>query len=138
MEEINSVLIFKKYIVNKVIFEKNENYNFKDGEKIHFKVKDEVKKEKNKMEVKLIVNIFENSKVNNYPFEMEVQVTGFFEIENDKENIDFIPNAIAILYPYIRAIVSTYTASSNVNSLILPTINVNAMLEKQKESNKKN
>jgi len=136
MEGINSVLIFKKYIVNKVIFEKNENYNFKDGEKIRFKVKDEVKKEKNKMEVKLIVNIFENSKENNYPFEMEVQVTGFFEIESDNEKLDFIPNAIAILYPYIRAIVSTYTALSNVNSLILPTINVNAMLEKQKENKK--
>ena len=138
MEGINRALIFKRYIVNKVIFEKNENYTFKDEEKIHFKIRDEVKKEENKLEVGLIVNIFQDSKENNYPFEMEVELTGLFEVENDNGNIDFIPNAIAILYPYIRAIVSTYTALANVNSLILPTINVNAMLKKQEENNKEN
>ena len=35
------------------------------------------------------------------------------------------------MYPYLRALVSTYTANSNVLPLILPAINVNAMLEEK-------
>ena len=136
MEEIKSALIFKRYVVNKIIFEKNDNYTFKEGEKINFRIKDEIKKQKDKMEVKLMVNIFENAKENSYPFEMEIHITGYFEIENDNENINFMPNAIAILYPYVRAIVSTYTASANVNPLILPTINVNAMLKNKRQEEK--
>ena len=128
MEEIKSALIFKRYVVN--------NYTFKEGEKINFRIKDEIKKQKDKMEVKLMVNIFENAKENSYPFEMEIHITGYFEIENDNENINFMPNAIAILYPYVRAIVSTYTASANVNPLILPTINVNAMLKNKRQEEK--
>ena len=37
------------------------------------------------------------------------------------------------MYPYLRAIVSTYTASANVSPVILPAINVNAMLKNKKE-----
>ena len=44
-------------------------------------------------------------------------------------------NAIAIMYPYLRAIVSTYTASANIAPVILPAINVNAMLKRNKEEN---
>ena len=51
MEEIKSALIFKRYVVNKIIFEKNDNYTFKEGEKINFRIKDEIKKQKDKMEV---------------------------------------------------------------------------------------
>ena len=73
-----------------------------------------------------------NAKENNYPFEMEIEITGYFQIESVSNEIDFEPNAIAILYPYIRAIASTYTASANINPLILPAINVNKLIEDQK------
>ena len=43
--------------------------------------------------------------------------------------INLDSNAIAILYPYIRSIVSVYTSSINVPPLILPVINVNALIE---------
>lgn len=40
-------------------------------------------------------------------------------------------NAIAILFPYIRAIVSTYTAHANIVPVILPPMNINAYLKKK-------
>lgn len=52
-------------------------------------------------------------------------------------NIDFEPNAIAILYPYVRSIISTYTTNSNVDPIILPTINVVEMLKQEKNNKDK-
>ena len=83
------------------------------------------------MEVNLEVRIFEQAEEKNYPFEMLIDITGFFAIMNNNEKIDFKPNAVAILYPYVRAIVSTYTANANVPPLILPPINVNKLLNKE-------
>lgn len=130
MENLKSILIFEKYVVDKVEFIRNNNYAPEQKTKIQFSINKEVNKFDSKMEVTLYTKVFENAKVNNYPFEMEVQVTGFFAIESEEKNINLEPNAIAILYPYIRAIVSTYTASANVNALILPPINVNNLFKK--------
>ena len=79
------------------------------------------------MVVSLQVNIFEKANEKNYPFEMMVQLRGFFTMSDPTINLD--SNAIAILYPYIRSIVSVYTSSINVPPLILPVINVNALIE---------
>lgn len=136
MEQLKSMLIFERYVVNKVTFERNENYDLGQKPKIEFSITKSVNKIDNKMEVSLNTKVFENAKENNYPFEMEVQVTGFFEIEGNAKNINFEPNAVAILYPYIRAIVSTYTANANVNALILPPINVNSLFSEELEKNK--
>lgn len=136
MEQLKSMLIFERYVVNKVTFERNENYDLGQKPKIEFSITKSVNKIDNKMEVSLNTKVFENAKENNYPFEMEVQVTGFFEIEGNVKNINFEPNAVAILYPYIRAIVSTYTANANVNALILPPINVNSLFSEELEKNK--
>ena len=62
---------------------------------------------------------------------MEVILTGYFTEINNDNNMNFEPNAIAILYPYVRAIVSTYTASANITPLLLPAINVNKLIEEQ-------
>ena len=130
MENLKSALIFERYVVNKVIFTRNENYDLEQKTSIQFSISKSVKKKDNKMEITLNTKIFENAEKNNYPFEMDVQITGFFVIENEK-NINFEPNAVAILYPYIRAIVSTYTANANVNALILPPINVNNLFKNE-------
>lgn len=136
MENIKSILIFEKYVVDKITFIRNEKCDLTQKPRIQFSISKNIKRIENKMEVTLETKIFENAEDNNYPFEMQVQVTGFFIVENDSK-INFEPNAIAILYPYIRAIVSTYTANANVNSLILPAINVNALLEQEKNNENK-
>lgn len=127
-----SSLKFNKYVVNKIIFKNNDNFK-QDSERmsIDFNIHKSIVKKNNNMEVKLFTQIFSKAEENNYPFEMEVVLTGYFTEINNKEDVNFEPNAIAILYPYIRAIVSTYTASANVNALILPAINVNKLIEEQ-------
>jgi len=66
-----------------------------------------------------------------------LEVDGFFDINsgllkddegNDRETSEvhqiFLVNATAILYPYLRSIVTMVTGLDNSNNIILPTINL--------------
>lgn len=133
-----SSLKFEAYVVNKVLFKRNENLNENIKEwKLSFDVKNktQVNKEKNKMKITLNVDIFKEEE--NPPFTMDTEIIGMFSLNGDDDIKTYEANAIAIMYPYLRAIVSTYTASANVVPVILPAINVNAML-KRKDKKKEN
>ena len=49
-----------------------------------------------------------------------------FEKPVPKEDIPnfFYPNSLAILFPYVRAFVSTITLQANVHPVVLPTVNL--------------
>lgn len=132
MGEYKSVLKFEKYIVDEIHFKCNKNYEEpEDGISIKMQITPKVELNKEKMKVTLSCNIFDGAEENNYPFEMSISLTGMFSTQGEKTEV-FVKNAIAILFPYIRAIVSTYTASANVPPLILPAINVNKLIENTK------
>lgn len=61
-----------------------------------------------------------------------------FSDKTSKEDIPdyFYSNSIAILYPYIRAFVSTITAVSNTKPLVLPTLNLASLAEPLKMNTK--
>lgn len=64
---------------------------------------------------------------------MKVTIKGYFSIDAEEAHIDvrmFEQNAIAILFPYLGAIVSTYTANANVAPVILPAMNINVYMRK--------
>ena len=84
------------------------------------------------MNITLKVIIYENAVENNKPFEMKIDLTGYFIVEGIEPE-RFKANAIAILYPYVRALISTYTANANINPLILPAINVNKLIENSED-----
>ena len=134
-EKIKSVLNFINYKVNEVRFKENKGFNEKEEDiEINFDVNADYEKiDNNSLLVTLILEVFKDSEENNYPFSMYVELTGFFKIceDIDPEIKDFIEkkNTVAILFPYARAIVSTYTASANIPPLILPPINVNNMID---------
>lgn len=129
------VIRFEKYEVEEIQFKLNTAY---DDEEVDIDIKMSVEsifdEADEHMRIRLTVRIFEEAEKNKYPFEMKVVVTGYFMVGvgQDGNVSHYQANAIAILYPYIRAIVSTYTASANVNPLILPTVNVNKFLEHDK------
>ena len=45
----------------------------------------------------------------------------------------FYPNSLAILFPYVRAFVSTISLQANVQPVILPTINLIGLTEELKQ-----
>lgn len=46
----------------------------------------------------------------------------------------FFANSIAIVFPYIRAFVSTLTLQANITPLVLPTMNLSSLQETLKEN----
>jgi preprotein translocase subunit SecB len=134
-DAIKSSLRFRNYIVEEIKFKANQNFVSSEAVKIDFNVNREIKydNENNTALVTLDVNVFENASSKNYPFYFYLRITGFFEVDSLKSTIDrnlIETNSIAILFPYVRALISTYTANANVNPLILPPINVLKLIHK--------
>lgn len=137
-EKIKSRMSFINYKVKTVILKENEKY-INDGKPLPVKMDLSHKTNINKgnMKIDITVKIFNEAEKNNFPFYMEVIVEGFFSVEGDEVE-RFEVNGISLLYPYIRSIVSTYTANSNLPTLILPPINVMHYYKMSKENEEKN
>lgn len=136
-QNITSSLYFDDYIVDSIYFKTNPAYK-EEPTRINFSVTPQITigEDKESMLIKLTVDIFKDATENNYPFEMSVTVEGSFRVQvQDEDILKYQRNAIAILYPYVRALVSNYTAVANINALILPAINVNKLIEVQNAKN---
>ena len=79
----------------------------------------------NKKFVEVVLNITVRSESNKFKFFLRLK--GGFLAEDDvsEETLKILAeqNAPAILFPFARAIVSTYTAQANIIPIILPLVN---------------
>lgn len=134
-----AVLEFTGYRVNNMKYIRNKNFN-KKTESIkmspeissNFNVKDD-----NKIIVSLAVTVG-STEQNSVPFQAECSVSGTFiyKVEEDETKVGLDKlirnNAVAILYPYVRMIISNLTMNSNeYPNYNLPTINVGKLLQDQ-------
>lgn len=120
---------FTQYSIKKSFIE------IKDSQPISDKLDVEIKQTPDSS----LVNIGENKfsytlevdiKDENNVLAINVIIVGFFEFDSQidntiKENF-FNINAPAILFPYIRAHITTLTSLSGIKPVILPTINLSA------------
>lgn len=64
---------------------------------------------------------------------IDITVNGYFELIDDTQ-VDFekllVINGSAIIFPYIRSMVSMLTSLDNEHAIILPTINTNNLWHK--------
>ena len=129
MSDKQGAIKFLDYRVSKVEFYLNKTE--KQSNELNEEVSSdkEVDKELKNMLVELNVEIGDKDES---PFFMSICLEGLFELSQDYLDYDinlFYSNALSILYPYVRAIVSTYTAGANIKPVILPTINIKKMLK---------
>lgn len=128
-ESVKSNLIFRDYVVNYINFNLNRNF-VEEPIDIQFNLTKTVEydtEDNNIAYVTVNALVFEDAEVNNYPFTLDVSIEGKFEVHatSEEQKWDFTNrNAVAILFPYVRSLISTYTANANVPPLILPPINV--------------
>ena len=77
-----------------------------------------------KMRLQMEAKISDNNKAMN----IEVKAEGLFEFEKDitvdERNVFFKTSAPAILFPYIRAYITTLSSLSGMSPVILPTLNL--------------
>lgn len=126
---------FNGYSINKSLIELQENSNF-DNIKIGFKVSGLVNQNEKIYFLNLSVSITNEEK----DLKIQVDAIGKFKFETvDKiEDISsfFYTNSSAILFPYIRAYISTLTNLSGNRSITLPTMNLTNLAEELKSNTK--
>lgn len=134
---MKSKLKFIDYVVNNIEFRNNYNYDAKKT-KLDFDINSAVDfTDDSHFSLGLQVELFRDAQENNFPFNFKVEVIGQFEIEasSQEERMKYAEqNAVAILFPYVRALISTFTAASNVQPVILPPINVVGYLKEKNMS----
>ena len=131
--EANSCLILKNYIVKAIHFSINEE--FKPPENAPILIDPEYERRIRKIDdnsafVNLIFTI-KNGK-NDLPFAIEVDIEGLFQLDNWEHpeiNSIMTTNTIAILFPYLRSIVSMVTANANIPPYTIPVMNITAMFD---------
>lgn len=129
MSDKQGAIKFLDYRVSKVEFYLNKSEKQSNELNVEVSSDKEVDKELKNMLVELNVEIGDKDES---PFFMSICLEGLFELSQDYLDYDinlFYSNALSILYPYVRAIVSTYTAGANIKPVILPTINIKKMLK---------
>lgn len=71
---------------------------------------------------------------------LEICIEGLFHLER-WEHPDLLPlirsNSIAILFPYLRTLVSMVTANANISPYVLPVMNIAAMFDHEIETDNK-
>lgn len=56
------------------------------------------------------------------------------DVTLDTIPVFFYPNSIAIIFPYIRAFVSTLTLQANIPPMVLPTLNLTSLQDTLREN----
>lgn len=115
-----------KFEIIKSLIETTENVAVSDELNVEFKQESAVNEENRILKYKFETVISDKDKALN----IDVITIGTFEFDKDlpeemKANF-FKVNAPAILFPYIRAHVTTLTSLSGIKPIILPTINIAA------------
>ena len=65
-------------------------------------------------------------------FELRADLVGIFDV--DEEWVDKLKaNAVAIMFPYLRSQLTLLTSQPEMMPIILPTVNINKLLESNKD-----
>lgn len=130
----STALEFEGYEVNELVYQKNIEYEHNSDKKqimLFPKLVRNIKKmPNNKFEVHLGVVVSADKDGNDIPFNLSVEISGFFNLLGEETDETFInQNALAILFPYLRSLVTTVTVNAGIPPIILPAVNIIQMLE---------
>lgn len=108
-----------------------EEKGLKFGHSIEYRGTDEVK-------IEIQCSISDESGL-----ELSVVLVGLFDIQWEQHDEEWeLPedirmlcekNTLSILFPYLRSTISDISLKANIDPVILPTINIAALLERKKE-----
>lgn len=120
--ENTSSFQFENFIINKSLFELGKNSEVSDLS-VGFRPSGKLDLENQRFHLELSVFISDSSEA----FKVEIDSVGFFKFENiEKDNLSsfLYYNAPALLFPYIRAYISSLTTLSGIKPIVLPTLNL--------------
>jgi len=127
MDKYRASLQFKDYIVHKATYVLNQNFERKsDKISIDYDIHANIEYGEDNNYVVLNVQMGDTEDASS-PFYCEVEILGVFEYDGSDEFREsfFKVNATAVLFPYVRSLVSDLTSRSNLfPTYHLPLINI--------------
>ncbi len=125
------VIFLQKYELEEINMSRNVTESDLEKDILNLDAKVALTEDKKQGAVKLIVSLADRV----HKKKIKATITGFFDI-NTEENISDIlyVNGTAILYPYLRSIVSVVSALDSSEAMVLPTINVLELMKNSKAS----
>ncbi|WP_456276516.1 protein-export chaperone SecB [Bacillus sp. AK128] len=124
MSELKSALKFNDFIIEETIFRRNYVEPGEFELEFNFSANAILSENKDKANLELTCQLFDEYFMNGEaPFYLKTTIIGYFECENVSIE-DFEFNALAILLPYLRAFITSFTSQSGIPPVILPPINV--------------
>lgn len=149
---MKSILRFDGYNINKMLYIRNTKFWDKideiDDKDIDLTPKFEflliIDKTENykKAVIKINTTIGNEEETVLSPFYVAIEIEGKFQIEREditkEEIIELVKyNGTAILYPYLRSIVTDITSKGEHQPIILPTMNIGHFVDSFEKSEKK-
>lgn len=130
------VIRFLGYRITKLEYVCDASYEFaKEGEMCFRFQKSETAIGENGIQLILASNIFfgsEEDDMESSPYRLSLEIAARYE-SDEPWNEKWEQNALAILFPYVRAIVSSVTAQSGREPLVMPTVNIAELFKKSNE-----
>ena len=130
---VNSTLQFLHYDVNKIQFINNPDYEAQEVE-VDLEFDSAIERSEEYIAQKVSIEVFPNGLENGMPFQLQIDLTGHFRLVDGAEKMEtknIETNTLAILFPYVRSLVTTITANANVPALVLPPLNIVRTLEEK-------
>ncbi|MGD0621066.1 MAG: protein-export chaperone SecB [Thermacetogeniaceae bacterium] len=141
MDELKSNFQFDGYKVEHIDYIWNSGFELKEPITVTLAMNVDIglNDEFTKGSVKIQTSVFENAKENNYPFSLQIGITGFFSTqdkiseENFKKFLEI--NGTTALFPFLRSVIADITRVANLEPpLLMPLINIHALSVMQKQS----
>lgn len=127
------MLVFNNYLVDKIDFSLSQNLEQGTTYKIKPLYSRNIEEKDGKYYVKLTFKLVSDTE-EELPIHLFVSIIGVFTLtyeENKEQLINY--DSVMIMFPYLRAIVSTITSSANIPNILLPTINMAAVMKEQEK-----
>lgn len=122
---MKSQLHFKNFVVPKFQFEKKE---IEIESTFELNPQAIISRSKKQFHVNIEIELFD--KENQLFFKMISVGIFHYDTTNEKDLLDFMSiNGPAIIFPYIRSFISSFTALSGFDTVTLPTLNLSGFKE---------
>lgn len=122
---IQSVLQMSHVVFDKIHFDRKGFY--KEQSEVNIQASTEINDEGHGR-YRVVLNVVADKQDE---YTAEVQITGYCTIAENYPEKDIMlkKNAVAILFPYVRAELSLLTAQPETDPIVLPVMNIAAMLD---------
>lgn len=133
-----SLNLYDVYVA-KSEFLRQDNYSLDNNKlKFNINVKNSLNDEKSTCKLVASINIIDEI---NQSIKIYVEMVGIFGLKNyqylsESARFDLLhKNTLAILFPYIRSYITNLSSQSGIQSIMLPPININALISRKIEDN---